>query len=132
MPPAEAPIRLAVDLSSLRPGGENGGVKPFLFETLLWLGRQRRVPLRMLYLTGTSTHEEVRDELARIGDEVVCVCDHGGPPPRAIDGAAPRERVLLPPPADLLWRLDARVLYCPFGHPVEFADCRGLHGQRRR
>ena len=32
----------------------------------------------------------------------------------------PRERVCVPPPADLLWRLDVRVLYCPFGQP-EFA-----------
>ena len=119
MPSAETPIRLAVDLSNLRPGGENGGIKPFLFETLLWLGRQRRVPLQFVYLTGSSTHAEVRRELARVGDEVVCVRDQDGSRPRG-DGAVPRERVFLPPPADLLWRLDARVLYCPFGQP-EFA-----------
>ena len=68
MPFAKAPIRLAVDLSNLRPGGENGGVKPFLFELLRWLGRQRRVALQFVYLTGSSTHAEVRDELARLGD----------------------------------------------------------------
>ena len=119
MPFAKAPIRLAVDLSNLRPGGENGGVKPFLFELLRWLGRQRRAALQFVYLTGSSTHAEVRDELARLGDEVVCVRDQGGPQPRS-DGAAPYERLFLPPPADLLWRLDVRVLYCPFGHP-EFA-----------
>ena len=115
----QAHIRLAVDLSNLRPGGENGGIKPFLFETLLWLGRQRHAPLRMIYLTGSSTHDEVRDELARMGDEVICVRDQGGPLPRA-GGVAPRERLFVPPPADLLWQLDARVLYCPFGQP-EFA-----------
>ena len=119
MHPAQTPIRLAVDLSNLRPGGENGGVKPFLFETLLWLGRQRRTPLQFVYLTGSSTHAEVRDELARVGDEVVCVRDQGSPPPRAVT-TAPRERTLLPPPADLLWQLGVRVLYCPFGYP-EFA-----------
>ena len=119
MSPAEPPIRLAVDLSNLRPGGENGGIKPFLFETLRWLGRQRRTPLQFVYLTGSSTHAEVRDELARVGDEVVCVRDQGSPLPDG-SGAAPRERVRVPPPADLLWRLDVRVLYCPFGQP-EFA-----------
>ncbi len=116
---AAAPIRLAVDLSNLRPGGENGGIKPFLFETLLWLGRQGRTPLRFLYLTCSSTHAEVRDTLARMEDEVVCVRDNGGALPRP-DGCAPREKLCVPPPADLLWQLDAHVLYCPFGQ-AEFA-----------
>ena len=120
MTSAPLPIRLAVDLSNLRPGGENGGVKPFLFETLLWLGRQTRVPLQFVYLTGSSTHAEVRDELARVGDEVVCVREQGAAPLPPRGGTAPRERVFVPPPADLLWRLDVRVLYCPFGQP-EFA-----------
>ena len=115
-----APIRLAVDLSNLRPGGENGGIKPFLFETLLWLGRQQRAPVRFFYLTCSSTHDEVRDGLARVGDEVICVRDNGGTLPRA-DGCVPRERRCVPPPADLFWQLGARVLYCPFGQ-AEFAS----------
>ena len=119
IPVPPSPIRVAVDLSLLRPGGENGGIKPFLFETLLWLGRQARVPLQFLYLTCSQTHAEVRDELARIGDEVICVRDDGGPLPRG-DERPPRERLAVPPPADLLWQLRARVLYCPFG-PVDFA-----------
>ena len=113
------PIRVAVDLTSLRPGGENGGIKPFLFETLLWLGRQRRAPLQFLYLTCASTHAEVRTELARVSDELICVRGDGGRLPRG-DERAPRERVFIPPPLDLLWQLDAGVLYCPFGS-VEFA-----------
>ena len=119
-PAGTAPIRVAVDLSNLRPGGENGGVKPFLFETLLWLGRQGRAPLQFLYLTCSRTHEEVRDGLARLDDELICVRDNGGPPPR-IDGSAPHERLCVPPPADLLWQLGARVIYCPFGK-AEFAS----------
>lgn len=113
------PLRVVVDLSILRPGGENGGIKPFLFETLLWLGCQQRVPLRFFYLTCARTHAEVRDTLARTGDEVLCVRDDGGPLPRG-DEHAPRERRCLPPPPDLLWQLRADVLYCPFG-PVDFA-----------
>ena len=116
---AAPPLRVAVDLSLLRPGGENGGIKPFLFETLLWLGRQPRVPLQFFYLTCARTHAEVRDTLARVHDEVVCVRDDDGPLPRG-DERAPRERLCVPPPPDLLWRLGARVLYCPFG-PVDFA-----------
>ena len=132
-PPAAAPpLRVAVDLSILRPGGENGGIKPFLFETLLWLGRQERVPLRFLYLTCARTHAEVRDTLARIDDETICVRDDGGPLPHG-DERAPRERRCVPPPPDLLWQLGAQVLYCPFG-PVDFAlpgVGRHLHGRGR-
>ncbi len=120
LPLITAPLRVAVDLSNLRPGGENGGIKPFLFETLLWLGRQGRVPLQFIYLTCASTHADVREELARVGDELICVRDDGiGLLPRG-DERAPRERLAIPPPADLLWQLRARVLYCPFG-PVDFA-----------
>ena len=117
--PTRLPVRLAVDLSDLRPGGENGGIKPFLFETLLWLGRQQRVPVQFVFLTSASTHAEVREKLARIGDELICVRNHGGTPPQG-DETAPRERLCLPPPRDLVARLDAPVLYCPFGS-VEFA-----------
>lgn len=116
----DQPIRLAVDLSNLRPGGENGGIKPFVFETLLWLGRQQAAPLQFLYLTCSATHAEVRDQLARVGDEVICVRDNGGVLPRG-DERVPRERLCIPPPADLLWQFGAQVLYCPFGH-AEFAS----------
>ncbi len=112
-------MRVAVDMTGLRPGGENGGIKPFLFETLLWLGRQPRVPLQLVYLTCSRTHAEVRELLARVGDELVCVRDNGGPPPGGGE-SIPRERALIPPPLDLLWRLDVSVFYCPFGS-VEFA-----------
>ena len=117
--PVNRPIRVAVDMSHLRPGGENGGVKPFLFETLLWLGRQQRAALQFFYLTCASTHAEVREQLARLGDEVICVREDGGRLPSG-DEEAPRERLLAPPPLDLLTRLAIDVLYCPFG-AVDFA-----------
>ncbi len=113
------PVRVAVDLSHLRPGGENGGIKPFLFETLLWLGRQRRAPLRFFYLTCASTHAEVCEQLARLEDEVICVrADEVSLPDG--EGQVPRERLAVPPPLDLLTRFGVQVLYCPFG-AVEFA-----------
>jgi glycosyltransferase involved in cell wall biosynthesis len=113
------PIRLAVDMTNLRPGGENGGIKPFLFETLLWLGRQQQTPLQFLYLTRASTHAEVCAQLARMHDEVICVLADSSPLPKGNE-RVPRQRLYVPPPADLLRLLRARVLYCPFG-PVEFA-----------
>ena len=106
-------------MSHLRPGGENGGIKPFLFETLLWLGRQPHVPLQFLYLTCASTHADVRDELARVEDEVICVRADGGPLPLG-DEQVPRERRCVPPSPWLLLDIGAHVLYCPFG-PVTFA-----------
>jgi glycosyltransferase involved in cell wall biosynthesis len=124
MSPAMAPIRLVVDLSHLLPGGANGGVKPFILEVLGWLGRQTSMPLHFTFLTRSRTHAEVRDRIARVEDEVVCVCDDGdGTLPRAIS-RVPRERVWLKPPADLAWRLRGDVLYCPFG-PPDFA-CPGI------
>lgn len=112
--PVNPPIRVAVDMSHLRPGGENGGIKPFLFETLLWLGRQQRTPLQFFYLTCASTHAEVRAQLARLEDEVICVRADGARLPSG-DEQVPRERRMAPPPLDLLTRLGVDVLYCPFG-----------------
>jgi glycosyltransferase involved in cell wall biosynthesis len=111
------PLRLAVDLSFLREGGENGGIKPFLFETLLWLGRQQRTPLQFLFLTCSKTHAEVRDQLARVQDEIYCVRHDGGPLPRG-DETSPAERLALPPSPALLWEARADVLYCPFGSAI--------------
>lgn len=107
-------LRLAVDLSFLREGGENGGIKPLLFETLLWLGRQRRTPLVFLFLTCSKTHAEVRDQLARVQDELYCVRDDGGALPRG-DETSPVERLALPPSQAPLWEARADVFYCPFG-----------------
>jgi glycosyltransferase involved in cell wall biosynthesis len=113
-PHEQRPLRLAVDLSFLREGGENGGIKPFLFETLLWLGRQQRTPLQFLFLTCSKTHTEVRDQLARVQDELYCVRHDGGALPRG-DEFSPAERLALPPSPALLWEARADVLYCPFG-----------------
>jgi glycosyltransferase involved in cell wall biosynthesis len=121
---AMAPLRLVVDLTHLLPGGANGGIKPFIFELLGWLGWQTRAPLKFSFLTRSLTHAEVRDTLARVQDEVICVRDDGHDSlPREI-GHLPRERVWLNPPADLVWKLRGDVLYCPFGSPDFF--CPGI------
>ena len=112
------PFRLLVDLVHLQPGGANGGIKPFILEMLGWLGRQQQMPLLFTFLTRSSTHREVRDRLARVEDEIVCVHDDGdGSLPRPIC-RLPRERVLIPAPADLAWLIRADALYCPFGPPT--------------
>ena len=106
------PFHLLVDLSQLLPGGANGGVKPFVLEYLAWIGRQRRVPVRITYLTTSRSHAEVR-ALARAEDELVCVHDDGtGERPDGHE-VAPRERRWLSPPVDLAVQLGADVLYCP-------------------
>lgn len=118
------PLGVAVDLVPLRPGGENGGIKPFLFELLGWLGRQEARALRFIFLTNSLTHADVRDELARLEDTLICVRhEPGGILPAGYE-EFPRERVNLTPPSDLVVRLGGTVLYCPFG-PVDFA-CPGL------
>lgn len=119
-----ASLRLVVDLSHLLPGGANGGIKPFIFELLDWLGRQTRVPLQFIYLTRSQTHAEIRDKLARVEDEMICVrTDAAGMPPDEIS-RRPGDRVWLSPPPDLAWQIRGDVLYCPFGSP-EFA-CPGI------
>ncbi len=116
-------LRVLVDLTHLLPGGANGGVKPFLFELIAWLGRQAGGNVQILFLTRASSHAEVRERLARLQDELICVLDDGVGPPATHRGM-PRERVALPPPAHLAQELSADVLYCPFG-PPDFA-CPGI------
>lgn len=113
-PPASVipPLRILVDLTQLLPGGANGGVKPFLFEYLVWIGRQRRSPVRFTYLTASRSHADVR-ELARAEDELVCVHDDGTGCRPGNWERGPRERLWLHPPFDLAARLGAQVLYSP-------------------
>jgi glycosyltransferase involved in cell wall biosynthesis len=108
------PLRIAVDLTPLLPFGQNGGVKPFIFEYLGWLGRQRLVPVQFLLLTRRMTHADVR-ALARFNDEIVCVIDEPSGAAIRTETHSPRESARFGAPPDLVARLGADVLYCPFG-----------------
>ncbi len=108
------PLTIAVDLTHLLSGGTNGGVKPFIFEYLKWLGSQRHVPVRLLFLTRGESHAEVRS-LARFGDELICLVGGSGGGDVRTPVHSPSERSWLDAPGDLTARLGADILYCPFG-----------------
>ncbi len=106
------PIRVAVDLTPLLPGGENGGVKHFIFEYLSRLGSQSVQPLQFVFLTRQSSHGDVRP-IARFDHELICILpDSGAPIPSWT--RSPRERLIIDPPDDLLVRLKVDLLYTPF------------------
>ena len=117
------PLRLVIDLSWLRPGGEAGGVKPSIFEYLRELGILEGDRVVYIFLTWSCSHADVRS-LARPQDEMICV-RHTEPEPLIMPLAtAPSERFLPSPPLDLLVQLEADALYAPLG-PPQFA-CPGI------
>ena len=117
------PLRLVIDLSWLRPGGEAGGVKPCIFEYLRELAALEGERVVYLFLTWSCSHADVRS-LARPQDELICV-RHTEPEALTMPVAtAPRERFLPSPPLDLLVQLEADALYAPLG-PPQFA-CPGI------
>jgi glycosyltransferase involved in cell wall biosynthesis len=111
----ERPIRVMVDLTEVRPGGETGGAKYFVFEFLQMLANRPGWGFEFAYLTNTATHDEVLHELARPCDRLVCIRELGGAAPPVPSPFGGQEEVLMPPPADLAIRLGADVAYCPFG-----------------
>lgn len=107
---------LMVDLSVLRPGGENGGVKPFIFEYLGWLMRHEGERLTITFLTWSWTHDEVRN-LARPTDNLICVRHQAPSPPTNIRGWRAREWLYINPPPTLAIEVGADLIYSPFGSP---------------
>lgn len=105
-------IAVQVDLTPLRPGGSNGGLKPALFELLRELGRDGS-PFIFVYLTSACSHPEVR-ALARPCDLVLCVREDL-PWPHVRDDSFKREVFLPDPPEDLPRRLGVDLCYAPFG-----------------
>jgi len=122
-PPAARPLRMAVDLSIMPPGGESGGVKPFAFEYLRQLADLEGERLVLVFLTGTASHHELRD-FARAQDELVCVRETAPATADAVGNWRAGEVFLPDPPPDLLLRLEADLLYSPMGLP-QFA-CPGI------
>jgi glycosyltransferase involved in cell wall biosynthesis len=106
-------IVAAVDLLPLRPGGENGGIKPAIFALLRSLRREAADRLFFIFLTNSSSHSQVR-ELAGPNDILVCVLEEPQHPfEERRDNS--NEYKLAPAPADLIRSLEADLLYCPFG-----------------
>lgn len=104
---------VAVDLTPLKPGGENGGHKPAIFSMLAEAGRQRQETLVFIFLTNSDTHSEVR-KIARPQDLLICVLDRAASLELKNEGT-PAEFKLTPPPKNLVSRIGADVFYCPFG-----------------
>ena len=107
-------LAVAVDLTPLRPGGENGGVKPAIFSLLAEAARQQGEAFVFVFLTNSATHDEVR-RLARPWDLLVCVLHQPESPVRLDESGEPAEFSVHPAPKDLVRRIGADVLYCPFG-----------------
>ncbi len=63
-------LRLLVDLTAMRPGGEGGGIKPALLEMLRWLGRHGAERLHFVYAANAETVAEVT-ALARTTDTII-------------------------------------------------------------
>lgn len=107
-------IVVAVDLLPLRPGGENGGIKPAIFTLLRAVGDEAGDDLVFVFLTNSASHAQVRD-LARPKDILICVLEEPGYPCARLDDGQANEFKVIPPPTDLVRTIDADLLYCPFG-----------------
>jgi glycosyltransferase involved in cell wall biosynthesis len=118
-----APLRLAVDLSHLRPGGESGGVKPFVLEYLRELAALEGEKLTLILLTCSSSHGEIR-AMARPQDELICVRDDGAGSLKPLGNWRGGELLVPIPPANLLLLLKVDLLYLPL-ISSEFA-CPGI------
>jgi glycosyltransferase involved in cell wall biosynthesis len=70
-------MKIAVDLTPMRPGGENGGVKPAIIEFLKGLKTHLGDELHYLFLTADDTHHEAASFLG-INDSAVCVLRRSG------------------------------------------------------
>ena len=107
-------MRIAVDLTRLGRGGQNGGIKPFVFRFLQWIGTERGAEFSFIYLTRSSLVPEV-EAFRRDGDIQVCVGESEGV-------AAPHDKAGLPgfhwapdPGPDWTSRWPADALYAPLG-----------------
>jgi glycosyltransferase involved in cell wall biosynthesis len=70
-------MKIAVDLTPMRPGGENGGVKLAIIEFLKGLKAHLGDELHYLLLTSDDTHDEAASLLG-VGDSASCVLRHVG------------------------------------------------------
>jgi glycosyltransferase involved in cell wall biosynthesis len=105
-------MKIAVDLTPMRPGGENGGIKLAAMELLKGLQAQLREQLQLLLLAADDTLDEAT-AILREGDKVFCVFRRIGKGnvsqglELALRSKAQVRRLLQYHHPD--------VLYCPFG-----------------
>ena len=105
-------MRIAVDLTPMRPGGENGGVKFAILEFLKGLKAHLGDRLFLLLLTADDTHDEAASILGK-ADLASCVLRRAGRGNFSQTvSLATRSKVLV---SSLLQRHRIDVLYCPFG-----------------
>ena len=108
------PIRVSVDLTRLGHGGQNGGIKPLVFEFLQWIAAERGSEFTFIYFTKSSLVPEV-EAFRRDSDWQVCVGESDGmPAPKA---KAARAGLVSAPEPGADWRLrwPADLLYAPLG-----------------
>ncbi|MDD5348748.1 MAG: glycosyltransferase family 1 protein [Chthoniobacteraceae bacterium] len=107
-------LAIAVDLTPLRPGGSNGGIKPAIFSMLSAAMRQTGTPVVFVFLTNSATHEEVR-RFSRPEDLLICVILEPESPLRLSGTETPLEFSLPNPPHGFLRWTGVDLLYAPFG-----------------
>jgi glycosyltransferase involved in cell wall biosynthesis len=105
-------MKIAVDLTPMRQGGENGGVKIATIEFLKGLQAHRGDQLQFLFLTADDTHDEAA-ALLRESDTAFCVLRRVGKGSlvQAIE-LATRSKAMV---RNLVKDHRVEVLYCPFG-----------------
>src|SRR2546423_9900836 len=108
---ASATLAVAVDLLPLRPGGENGGLKPAIFSLLRELARQAGESLFFIFLTNSTSHTQVRD-IAHPNDILICVLEDPLHPCAEVGLHGKAEFKLVPPSFDLPRAIEIDLLYC--------------------
>ena len=105
-------MKIAVDLTPMRPGGENGGVKPAILEFLKGLKGYLGDSLRLLFLTADDTHHEAT-LLVGTNDSAFCVLQRTGKGnfAQTLQLATQSKRIA----RNLLQKNGVDLLYCPFG-----------------
>jgi hypothetical protein len=109
---AERPVRVAVDLTPMLPGGQNGGVKPAILEFLKGLRSLPGDRLRYLFLTADDTHEEAASILGE-KDSAFCVLRRTGRSSfaQSFELATRSKRIA----SEIMRKHRTELLYCPFG-----------------
>ena len=110
----DARCNVGVDLTPMRPGGANGGVKPAILTFLRVLEGEHRETFRFTFLTNSSTHNDLLS-LVRPQDLMLCVLKTSGCEMGEAKTSAHNVRIVKRFRPSLLKKLGVDVFYCPFG-----------------